>query len=198
MKFCNQCGNPVSLRIPADDDRQRYVCDTCEHVHYQNPRIIVCTLPCHQNKVLLCKRAIEPRFGLWTLPGGFLENGETTFEGALRETWEEAGAKVEIRGLYTLYNLPHIDQVHLFFRSTLLNLDYKAGKESLEVKLFEQGEIPWDAIAFPAVGNTLEHYFKDLPGNDFPVRMADVIVNARREREIKALGAPDHGPLPTS
>src|SRR5690606_33542718 len=117
------------------------------------------------NRVLMCRRAIEPRYGLWTLPGGFLENGETTLEGAMRETIEEAGARVRLEGLYTVYNLPHIDQVHLFFLATLLDLDFKSGKESLETRLLAHDEIPWDGIAFPAVGDTLRHYFTDRPTN---------------------------------
>lgn len=180
MKFCNQCGERVSLAIPPEDDRQRYVCEACAHIHYENPRIVVCTLPCFEDKVLLCKRAIEPRYGLWTLPGGFLENGETTLEGALRETDEEAGARVAIQGLYTLYNLPHIDQVHLFFLATLLDLDFKSGRESLETLLFTQNEVPWDQIAFPAVGDTLRHYFRDRETRHFPLRVSDVILEAGR------------------
>ena len=187
MKFCSQCGHPVSLKIPVDDDRERFVCDRCEHIHYLNPRIVVCTIPCFEDKVLLCKRAIEPRYGLWTLPGGFLENGETTLEGALRETEEEAGARVDVHGLYTLYNLPHIDQVHMFFLSTLRDLDFRSGKESLETALFARREVPWDALAFPAVANTLEHYFNDLAEQRFPLRVSDVVLDEDRRRVIKPL-----------
>lgn len=185
MKYCSTCGSALTLKIPDNDDRERFVCDTCGAIHYQNPRIIVCTLPCFEDKVLMCKRAIEPRYGLWTLPGGFMENDETTHEGALRETLEEACARVRIHGLYTYYNLPHINQVHLFFRASLLDLDFAAGEESLEVALFTRNEIPWQEIAFPAVGNTLEHYFDDLPGNRFPVRSADVILTEDRQRLIR-------------
>lgn len=185
MKYCPSCGGSLSFRKPENDDRERYMCDACGEIHYQNPRIIVCSLPCHEDRVLLCRRSIEPRYGLWTLPGGFLENDETTHEGALRETLEEACARINIHGLYTFYNLPHINQVHMFFRSSLLDLDFAAGAESLEVCLFTQEEIPWDEIAFPAVGNTLEHYFSDLQKNDFPVRSADVILTADRKRIIR-------------
>lgn len=180
MKFCNQCGERVSLRIPPEDDRQRYVCEACACIHYENPRVVVCTIPRHEDEVLLCRRAIEPRRGLWTLPGGFLENGETTLEGALRETLEEAGARIAIQGLYTLYNLPHIDQVHLFFLSRLLDLDFKSGRESLETALFREDEVPWDAIAFPAVADTLRHYFRDRGTNRFPLRMSDVVLDGKR------------------
>ncbi|MEX2365879.1 MAG: NUDIX hydrolase [Pseudohongiellaceae bacterium] len=185
MKYCNLCGQSVSLRIPEADDRQRYICDHCDYIHYINPRIVVCTIPCHQDKVLLCKRSIEPCYGRWTLPGGFLENGETTMEGALRETLEEAQARVSIDCLYSVYNLPHIDQVHMFFLSTLKDLKFAAGNESLEVGLFTEAQIPWQEIAFPAVGNTLEHYFRDRQADKFPLRVADVIVNDPLERIIK-------------
>ena len=187
MKFCPACAGTLILRIPANDDRERYVCDTCGQVHYQNPRIIVCTLPCHEDSVLMCRRAIEPRYGLWTLPGGFMENDETTHEGALRETLEEAGARVSLHGLYTYYSLPHINQVHLFFRATLLDLDFAAGEESLEVALFREHEIPWQDIAFPAVGHTLEHYFRDLADRDFPVHGGDVILAEDNKRIIRSL-----------
>jgi ADP-ribose pyrophosphatase YjhB (NUDIX family) len=185
MKFCSTCGNTLTSKIPDSDDRPRFVCDGCGEIHYQNPRIIVVSLPCFENKVLLCKRAIDPRYGKWTLPGGFMENDETAHEGALRETLEEARARIQIHGLYTLFSLPHINQVHLFFRATLLDLDYAAGDESLEVGLFRQEEIPWQEIAFPAVGRTLEHYFNDLPGGQFPVRSADVILTKDNRRLIK-------------
>lgn len=185
MKYCHVCGSEVGVKIPENDDRERYVCDSCGEVHYQNPRIIVCTVPCHEDKVLLCKRSIEPRYGYWTLPGGFMENDETIHEGALRETLEEACARIELHGLYTYYSLPHINQAHLFFRSTLLDLDFAAGLESLEVALFRQEDIPWDEIAFPPVLNTLEHYFNDLPQGEFPLRSADVIVSETGERLIQ-------------
>ena len=195
MKFCTLCGNSLGLRIPVDDDRERHVCTVCGHVHYQNPRIIVCALPCHEDKVLLCKRAIEPRYGLWTLPGGFMENGESTLDAAVRETLEEAHARIDIHELYALYNLIHIDQVHLFFRATLRDLDFGAGTESLDVRLFREDEIPWQEMAFPAVVNTLQQYFRDLPSGRFPLRLADVTVNANNTRTIKIH---DPGPSLTS
>jgi ADP-ribose pyrophosphatase YjhB (NUDIX family) len=185
ISFCTLCGNNLSLRIPAEDDRERHVCDTCGHIHYQNPRIIVCALPCHEDKVLLCKRAIEPRHGLWTLPGGFMENNESTLEAALRETREEACARIRIRDLYSLYNVIHINQVHLFFRAELLDLDFAAGAESLEVGLFGQHEVPWHEIAFPAVASTLQQYFLDLPQQQFPLRLADVVLGANNTRIIR-------------
>ncbi|MES2624402.1 MAG: NUDIX hydrolase [Pseudomonadota bacterium] len=186
MKYCNLCGKTVSLRIPESDDRERHVCDSCGQIHYLNPRIIVCSLPCYEDKVLLCKRAIEPRYGLWTLPGGFMENGESTLQAAIRETREEANAHIDSLELYSLFNVIHINQVHLFFRARLKNLDFSAGDESLEVALFKQDEIPWDNMAFPAVGSTLQQYFLDLPLNNFTLRIADVTLDENHNRIIKA------------
>ncbi|MFT5321867.1 MAG: ADP-ribose pyrophosphatase YjhB (NUDIX family) [Pseudohongiellaceae bacterium] len=186
MKYCSGCGSKISLKIPENDDRERHVCDDCGVIHYQNPNIIVCSLPCHEDQVLLCRRSIEPRYGLWTLPGGFMENNETTLEGAHRETLEEACARIEIHSLYSYYSLPHINQVHLFYRATLLDLDFAPGDESLEVKLFHHHEIPWEEIAFPAVSNTLEHYYRDLPEKKFPLHSADIIYNEDKKRSINS------------
>jgi len=165
MKFCSECANPVSLRTPPDDNRPRFVCDRCGVVHYQNPKLVVGSIPVwddgDQPCVLLCRRAIEPRHGYWTLPAGFMENGETTSDGAVRETMEEAGARIRLHELFSLLNVPHVDQVHLFYRATLLDLDYVAGPESLEVKLFSEKHMPWSEIAFPTVSNTLRFFFKD-------------------------------------
>ncbi len=177
MNHCNQCGNKVSLIIPPNDDRERYVCDECNYIHYQNPRIIVGTIPVYEDKVLLCKRAIEPRYGLWTLPGGFMENGESTHEGAIRETREEACANVELLDLYGLFNLPQINQVHLFFRANLLNLNFSAGAESLDVKLYTEDDIPWDQLAFVPVMETLKHYFHDRNQNVFPMHCAEILID---------------------
>jgi ADP-ribose pyrophosphatase YjhB (NUDIX family) len=164
----------VSHRVPSGDNRHRHVCDACGTIHYENPRMVVGCLPVWQDKVLLCRRAIEPRYGLWTLPAGFMEKGETTAEGAMRETLEEAGARVEIDSLYTLINIPDIDQVYLLFRARLLDLDYAAGEESLEVALFAEADIPWDRIAFRTVQKTLEHYFEDRKTGHFPIHFGDL------------------------
>lgn len=174
MKYCSHCGAPVSHRIPPGDNRHRYICDACGTIHYENPRMVVGCLPVWEDKVLLCRRAIEPRYGLWTLPAGFMENGETTAEGALRETLEEAGARVEIDSLYTLVNIPDIDQVYLLFLARLLDLDFAAGEESLEVALFAEADIPWDRIAFRTVQKTLEHYFEDRRKGGFPLHFVDL------------------------
>lgn len=161
MKFCSNCGAKVAFKIPAGDSLPRYVCDACNTIHYQNPRMIVGCVPVWEDRVLLCKRAIEPRYGLWTLPAGFMENGETLDVGAARETLEEACARVEIGMLYAVYSIPHVNQVYLLFLAKLADLDFKAGSETLETRLFREDEIPWDQIAFATVRNTLTHYFAD-------------------------------------
>ncbi len=177
MKFCSQCGESVTQRIPEGDNRPRFVCDTCHAIHYQNPRIIAGCLPVFEDRVLLCKRSIEPRAGKWTLPAGFLENGETTAHGALRETFEEANAHAEIIELYTLFNLPHISQVYMFYRARLTDLDFSPGEESLETRLFREPEIPWDELAFPVITRTLEHFYADRKSNHFPVRTIDIVID---------------------
>ncbi|MBU2331577.1 MAG: NUDIX hydrolase, partial [Gammaproteobacteria bacterium] len=161
MKYCNQCGDPVLVRVPDGDNRPRFVCDSCQTVHYQNPRIVAGCVPVWDDRVLLCRRAIEPRRGYWTLPAGFMENGETMQQAAERETLEEACARVRDLQLYTLFDLPHINQVYMFFRAELVDLDFCAGDESLEVKLFHQQDIPWSELAFPTIGRTLECFFAD-------------------------------------
>lgn len=182
MKFCQHCAGPITHRIPPGDDKLRYCCLSCDVVFYQNPNNVVGTLPWFEDKVLLCRRAIEPRLGKWTLPAGFMENGESTLQGAIRETVEEAGATVlpERASLYTLFNLPHINQVYLLFRAPLENLVFTPGEESLEVGLFREEEIPWDDIAFHVIRITLEHYFADRRSGLFPVRMFDLHYSADR------------------
>ena len=179
MKFCNQCGNAVAQKVPKGDNRLRYVCTECSVIHYENPRVITGCLPIHNDQVLLCKRAIEPRLGLWTLPAGFLENGETSADGAMRETMEEANARVSIDDLYTLFSLPHISQVYMFFRATLEDLDFCAGEESLQTKLFSEDEIPWDQLAFPVITETLRYYFADRLEGSFEVRYLDHVIDLR-------------------
>jgi ADP-ribose pyrophosphatase YjhB (NUDIX family) len=170
MKFCSHCGNQVSQRVPAGDNRLRYVCEHCHTIHYQNPRIVAGCLPIWGEQVLLCRRAIEPRRGYWTLPAGFMENGETLEQAAARETQEEACARVRDLSLYTLFDLPHINQVYLFFRAELVDLDFAVGEESLEVQLFHEDNIPWSELAFPTVGRTLECFFADRREHVYPVR----------------------------
>lgn len=179
MKFCSSCGGGVTLKIPADDNRERHVCSDCETIHYINPRIIAGCLVTAGDQVLLCKRAIEPRLGYWTLPAGFMENRETVEQGAERETWEEALAKVELQGLYTVFSLPHISQVYLFYRAELIGREFGAGPESLAVGLYQESEIPWDDLAFPVMTKTLKHYFADRQAGIFPTR-SEVIEFQRR------------------
>ena len=169
MKYCSQCSHPVTVKIPEGDDRLRHICDHCGTIHYQNPKVITGCIPQWEDKVLLCRRAIEPRFGLWTLPAGFMENGESTEEGAARETWEEACAKVSITSLYTLCSIPHISQVYMLFIGQLSTPEFAAGIESLEVELFSEAEIPWNELAFPVVTKTLKRYFLDQKNNHFPL-----------------------------
>lgn len=174
MKFCSHCGAPVARKVPPGDSLPRHVCDACGTVHYQNPKMVVGCIPEWEDKVLMCRRAIEPRRGFWTLPAGFMENGETTAQGAMREALEEAGARVEIHALYSLFNLPHINQVYLLFRARLLDLDVRPGIESLEVQLFTEREIPWDQLAFRTIRETLHHYYDDRRRGAFPLRMGDI------------------------
>jgi ADP-ribose pyrophosphatase YjhB (NUDIX family) len=161
IKFCNHCGHPVVLRIPEGDGVFRHVCTKCAHIQYQNPRIIVGCIAEFDQKILLCRRAIEPRHGFWTLPAGFMENGESTAAGAARESFEEACAKVVINAPFALVSIAPINQVHLFYRAHLPLPEFSAGEESLAVGLFSEQQIPWDELAFSSVRFCLEHYFAD-------------------------------------
>jgi ADP-ribose pyrophosphatase YjhB (NUDIX family) len=175
MNFCSNCGAPVTLHVPPGDHLPRYVCGVCGAIHYQNPKMVIGSIPEWGDKILLCRRAIEPRHGLWTLPAGFMENGETTAEAAIRETREEAHANIEICTLYSLFNIPHINQVHLFFRARLLDLAFSPGSESLEVQLFGEKDIPWDEVAFSSVRETLRHYYRDRSAGEFRFHMGDIL-----------------------
>ena len=174
IKFCNSCGAAVVHRIPDGDSFLRAVCESCGHIQYQNPKIVVGCVPVHGDRILICKRAIEPRYGLWTLPAGFMENDESAPEGAAREALEEANARVEIEDLYTVYSIPHISQVYMMFRARLLDLDVSPGLESLEVKLVTANEIPWKELAFAMVKRTLEHYIEDRERGLFVPRFGDI------------------------
>lgn len=174
MKYCSNCGAALTSRIPEGDDRERYVCDNCGIIHYHNPKVVVGCIPEYEGKILLCKRSIKPRYGFWTVPAGFLENGETVTNGAMREAREEAEARVEILGLYTLFNLTDINQIYLLFRSRLLDLDFGAGAESLEVRLYKEEEIPWDEMAFLAIKESLRLFFHDREKGHYPLHMGRI------------------------
>ena len=161
MNFCSDCGAKVTLTTPSDDNRARHVCDECDMVHYSNPKNVTGAILYKGEKILLCKRAIEPRYGLWTLPAGFMENEETVKQGAARETFEEAQAKAVSLDLFGMFSLPHISQVYMMYVGELESDAYGAGPESLEVELFEPNDIPWDDLAFPVVKYCLEKYLKD-------------------------------------
>ena len=175
IKYCRECGSSVQYRLPDDGDQHpRAVCTQCNTVHYENPLNVVGTLPCWEDRVLLCKRNIEPRWGKWTLPAGFMELNETTSEGAARETVEEAGAQFVLQPLYAVLNVAHVGQVHLFYRAQLTSADFAPGVETLEARLFREDEIPWDEIAFRTIRETLTRYFEDRKTGVFPVHSVDI------------------------
>ena len=176
IKHCRQCGCAVVYRIPDDGDtKERAVCPQCHTIHYENPLNVVGTVPHWGDKILLCKRNIEPRWGKWTLPAGFMELHETTAEGAARETDEEAGAQFELEGLFTLLNVARVGQVHLFYRARLLNDTFHPGSETIEARLFTEDEIPWDEIAFRTVKETIERYFADRKTGHYSIHAIDII-----------------------
>jgi ADP-ribose pyrophosphatase YjhB (NUDIX family) len=174
MKFCANCGAKVVQRVPPGDSLPRWVCDACGEIHYQNPKMVVGTIPEHAGRILLCRRAIEPRYGYWTLPAGFMENDETTSQAALRETQEEAGANIEMGEAFTLISVPRVNQVHLYYRARLRNLEFKPGEETLEVAMMQEGEVPWKEIAFRTVGLTLKHWFADRSRGAFGFHAEDI------------------------
>ena len=175
IKHCRNCGNPVTYRVPDDGDvMERAVCPACGTIHYENPLNVVGTIPYFGERVLLCKRNIEPRWGKWTLPAGFMELGETAAEGALRETDEEAGATVELQDLFSVLSVPRVGQVHLFFRARLLNDQFDPGHETIEAKLFLEQEIPWEELAFRTVRETLERYFQDRRDGRYQTHTVDI------------------------
>lgn len=174
MNFCSHCGAAVTLEVPAGDDRPRHVCQSCGTIHYQNPKIVAGSIPEWDGQVLLCRRAIEPRYGLWTIPAGFMENGETVEQAAVRETWEEARAELVDRELYALYNIPYIDHVYVIYRAALPAPTFAAGPESLEVRLFDEQDIPWDKLAFRVVTAVLGRYFADRRNGRFTTLVDEI------------------------
>lgn len=174
MNYCSNCGAPVDFRVPDGDTLPRHVCDRCDTIHYQNPKLVVGAIAEWEDRILLCRRAIEPRLGFWTLPAGFMENNETTAAAAARETLEEACARIEVGKMFTLINVPHISQVHVIYRARLLDLEYAAGTESLEVALFREDEIPWDEIAFRTISLSLRHFFADRSAGRYTFHACDL------------------------
>ena len=174
IRFCNHCGAGVSHCVPAGDSLPRFVCAACGHIQYENPRLVVGAVVEWESKILLCRRAIEPRLGFWTLPAGFMENGETTAEAAHRETWEEAGAHILIDAPYVMVNIAHINQVHLFYRGRMADETHAAGPESLEVGLFRIADIPWADLAFRSVTLCLERYIADRTLGSFGFHESDL------------------------
>lgn len=189
MAFCSSCGSSkITQRVPEGDNMPRFVCSDCGTIHYQNPKIVVGTLPEWEDRVLLCRRAIEPRRGLWTLPAGFLENGETIVAGAARETLEEARAQVEVRELYTMISLPQINQIYVMFRAQLLDLDFGPGAESLDVRLFSESEVPWEDMAFRTITRTLRNFFLDRKRGSFPVHVSALTRRVPLRPELSGAG----------
>jgi len=176
IKHCRNCGVAVVYRLPDDGDtKERAICPQCATIHYENPLNVVGTIPYLGDKILLCKRNIEPRFGKWTLPAGFLELGESTAQGAARETVEEAGAQFELEGLFTIISVARVGQVHLFYRARLLSDRFDPGTETIEAQLYSEDQIPWDEIAFRTVKETLERFFADRRKGQFGVHDVDLV-----------------------
>lgn len=174
INFCCTCGAPVILCVPTGDSLPRHVCGACGTIHYRNPKLVVGALPEWEDRILLCRRAIEPRRGFWTLPAGFMENLESVAAAAVRETVEEACARIELGDMFSLISVPHISQVHVIYRARLLDLDFSPGEESLEVALFREDEIPWDRIAFRTIATTLRHYFADRKAGSFRLHTGEI------------------------
>jgi len=179
MNYCSHCGKKIEQQIPPGDDRPRFVCQSCEKIHYVNPKLVVGCIPVWEEKVLMVKRAIEPFYGLWTLPAGYLEGGESVEDGARRETLEEAKARLGELTPYALYNLPQISQLYLMFRAPLLDTDFDVSGESLETRLFLEEEIPWEDMAFKVIGETLRHFFADRKKGEFPFYIGDIKLDRR-------------------
>lgn len=179
MNYCTHCGEGLISRIPADDDHLRQVCPSCGLVHYQNPKLVVGCIPLWEKKILICKRDIDPRRGFWTLPAGYLENGETVAQGAARETLEETGAEVVDLVPYRMYDIVHVHQIYFIFLAKLKALDFHPTKESSALELVTEAQIPWDNIAFPVITTTLEDYFRDAPSGRFPFSEAEITERLR-------------------
>ena len=190
MKFCSECGTAVELRIPAGDHLPRHVCPACGTIHYRNPKVIVGCVPEWDDRILMCKRAIEPRLGLWTFPAGFLELGETSGQGAAREALEEAQAEVDIGELFVVINVPYVSQVYMIHRARMKALTFGPTIESSEVMLMREDEIPWDRIAFPTIFHSLKFFFADRAAGATGVHTLDLTVRPRRPEQAEIPGQP--------
>lgn len=175
MNFCSSCGYKVTLIIPAGDNRHRFVCESCGMIHYQNPNVVTGCIPEWDDRILLCKRAIEPRYGTWTLPAGFLENNESSMFGAAREAMEEANAEMRNMKLFSVFSIPHINQVYTMYRGVLHEGAASPGEESLEVKLVTEREVPWDNLSFPVIMETLKLYYKDRNSGKYSTHYGEII-----------------------
>jgi len=175
MNFCSSCGEKVSLKIPQGDNRLRHVCLQCGTIHYQNPKIVTGCIVEWQDNILLCLRSIEPKKGLWTLPAGFMENQETNMEGAAREAREEANADVRNMNLFSVFSIPHINQVYTFYRGSLHQGKASVGEETEEIALVAEQDVPWDKLAFPVVIETLKLYFTDRASGDFKTHCGEIL-----------------------
>ena len=175
IKYCTACGGETRMRIPPDDDHYRAVCTQCNQVHYENPKVVVGCIPTDGEKILICRRNIEPGWGKWTLPAGYLENGESIQEGARRETFEETGSQVEILSPYRLFNITPVSQIYFIFLARLKDDNFGPTSESIEVKLVREDEIPWDDIAFEVIKKSLKDFFSDRKMNRFPFEVKDLI-----------------------
>lgn len=174
IHYCQKCGHETTKKVPLGDSKIRQVCVACGTIHYENPKVICGALVIWENQILLCRRAIEPRYGLWTLPAGYMELAETMAEGAARETFEEAEAYINIEGLYCMYDIPHIGQIYALFKAQLKDGIFGAGPETIETRLFKEEDIPWDSLAFPSVKQTLRHYFKDKLNQHYPLHFETI------------------------
>ena len=174
MKFCSNCGQSVGLKVPPGDNRPRFVCDHCGVIHYQNPKIVTGCIPEYQGRILLCKRAIEPKYGLWTLPAGFMENGESNRQGAARETREEACAELAKLQLFSVFSISHVDQIYTMYRGEVIDGKADAGAESLEVAFVDEADIPWGEIAFKVVEENLKLYLADRARGRFEVHYGEI------------------------
>ena len=185
MKFCSSCGHEVSLTVPSGDNRPRYVCQHCNTIHYQNPNVVAGVIAEYEDRILLCKRAINPQIGKWTLPAGFLENRETVMQGAAREAMEEANAELADMQLFSVISIPHISQVYMMYRAQLVDGKASAGPESEDVGLYAEADIPWDEIAFPVVVESLKLYYEDIKNGGFRVHYGDIVKHDDMCLEVK-------------